>query len=243
MRGDPGSGSRGTRRVAEDRAKILRLIETLAAARQRDGMAHRALGSARPEHDRHATTRELALATRTGAAKEYRVDSGIPRHRRTEPLEPLDKRTELNLRSQGDQARIQNLEMRVARLEERLSRSMRPPVAAAEAQPPPTFSGVIQDQMLSDMLQLVSSNGLSGIFVVEDEQTRSTLYFDEGAICHAEAPGMTGEMAFFTAFGIQNGRYSFRQTTELPSERTVTGSTQFLILEALRQIDENGGNG
>ena len=55
---------------------------------------------------------------------------------------------------------------------------------------------------------------------------------------HAVGPDMVGELAFFAAFGAENGHYSFRETLELPEERTIDGSTQLLILEALRQIDE-----
>jgi hypothetical protein len=100
------------------------------------------------------------------------------------------------------------------------------------------FSGRIQGQMLSDMLQLVSSNGMSGVFFVTVATGRIELYFDEGRMCHATGPGVVGELAFFSAFGADDGHYWFRETDELPEERTIDGSTQLLILEALRQIDE-----
>jgi hypothetical protein len=96
--------------------------------------------------------------------------------------------------------------------------------------------------MLSDMLQLVSSNAMSGLFVVEGEGVRCELYFDEGRMCHAKSKDLEGEQAFFSAFGFEQGKYRFRESTELPEARTINSSTQFLILEALRQIDEaNGG--
>jgi hypothetical protein len=106
-----------------------------------------------------------------------------------------------------------------------------------------TFSGVIQGQMLSDMLQLVSSNGLSGRFVVAHAGYRATLWFEQGRVCHAEAPDMVGDEAFFAAFGVETGRYFFEETSDLPANKTISSSTQFLILEALRKIDESRGGG
>src|SRR5262249_44800269 len=102
-----------------------------------------------------------------------------------------------------------------------------------------TFSGAIQGQMLSDMIQLVSSNAMSGIFVIENDKARCTLYFEEGRMCHAEnGGGVTGEEAFFAAFASESGRYHFKETGQLPPERTVSAGTQFLVLEALRRMDE-----
>ena len=101
------------------------------------------------------------------------------------------------------------------------------------------FSGMIEGQLLSDMLQLVSSNSLSGMFVVENEDGETRLFFEEGKIFHAVAPDLEGELAFFAAFGADHGRYYFTELDDMPEERTINASTQLLILEALRQIDEN----
>lgn len=101
-----------------------------------------------------------------------------------------------------------------------------------------TFSGLIEGQLLSDMLQLVSSNALTGVFVVENEDARTEIFFEEGRICHAVGPNLVGELAFFAAFGSDHGRYSFWEVADLPEERTISSGTQLLILEALRQIDE-----
>ena len=132
---------------------------------------------------------------------------------------------------------LESLERRLQRLEEALltksHTSSSPPLDASTM-----FSGMIRGQMLSDMLQLVSSNNLTGEFVVESGPSKCTLYFDDGRIRHAVAPGLEGEKAFFAAFGFETGRYYFIETTDLPEARTVEAGTQFLILEALRQIDE-----
>jgi hypothetical protein len=138
---------------------------------------------------------------------------------------------------------IRGLEQRLTRLEERLYADQRTQDTAAQKNGTDddeewTFTGVIQGQLLSDMLQLVSSNAMSGMFVVETDGGRCELYFEEGRMCHAANNEMEGEKAFFTAFASGRGKYRFRETAELPAARTITSSTQFLILEALRQIDE-----
>jgi hypothetical protein len=133
---------------------------------------------------------------------------------------------------------LQGLESRLSRIEDGLVQGAK---ASAPAKAPPedaTFSGAIQGQMLSDMLQLVSSNAMSGIFVIENDTSRCTLYFEEGRMCHAESPGVTGEEAFFSAFATESGKYHFKEMTKLPPERTVSAGTQFLVLEALRRMDE-----
>ncbi len=141
---------------------------------------------------------------------------------------------------------LQRLDARLSLIEAKLAEpgsgrrsSKPPPLAQDDTVQNATFSGVIQGQMLSDMLQLVSSNDLSGVFVVDSGGSKCHMYFELGRIFHAEAPGMTGDQAFFAAFGADTGRYYFTETDDLPSDRTIDAGTQFLILEALRRIDES----
>ena len=134
---------------------------------------------------------------------------------------------------------LQSVEARLARIEDELKKT--PPRAPERAGLPKdgTFSGAIQGQMVSDMLQLVSSNQMSGIFVIEDERTHCTLYVEEGRICHAANGDVVGEDAFFAAFGLTSGRYHFEEMATLPAERTISSGTQYLVLEALRRMDES----
>ncbi len=133
--------------------------------------------------------------------------------------------------------------MRLSRLEEQVSKKppSTPPAAGGSAPTNAMFSGILKGQMLSDMLQLVSSNQMSGIFVIESEVGTCTLYFFEGRIRHAVGEDVTGEEAFFAAFASQEGRYHFTETQDLPAETTVSSGTQFLVLEALRRMDETSG--
>jgi hypothetical protein len=130
------------------------------------------------------------------------------------------------------------MESRLARIEGDLKKQPRP-TEGPQLPKDGTFSGAIQGQMVSDMLQLVSSNQMSGIFTIADERTHCTLYVEEGKICHAANGNVVGEDAFFAAFGLTSGRYHFEEMTTLPPERTISSGTQYLVLEALRRMDES----
>jgi hypothetical protein len=136
------------------------------------------------------------------------------------------------------------VELRLARIEEQLSRNANVAAAApgGAAHDNATLSGLLKGQLLSDVLQLVSSNQLSGVFVIESEIGTCTMYLFEGRIRHAVGDGgLIGEEAFFAAFASQDGRYHFTETQDLPEETSVSSGTQYLVLEALRRMDENGG--
>ncbi|MBN2496114.1 MAG: DUF4388 domain-containing protein [Deltaproteobacteria bacterium] len=101
-----------------------------------------------------------------------------------------------------------------------------------------TLSGLIQEGILADLLQLISSNKSTGIFRVESGGTRAEMYLRDGSLYHAACEGMSGQVAFFAAMALESGTFHFEETSKIPEEVTISGNTQFMILEALRQIDE-----
>ena len=100
------------------------------------------------------------------------------------------------------------------------------------------LNGIIQEAMLPDILQLISSNDKTGVFRCEREGKTIDLFFRGGHLYHAAAESMVGQSAFFSAMALQEGNFYFSETDEVPEEQTIDGNTQFMILEALRQIDE-----
>ena len=95
--------------------------------------------------------------------------------------------------------------------------------------------------MLPDILQLISSNDKTGVFRCEHEGPAIDLFFRDGHLYHALGENMSGQSAFFAAMAQQEGHFSFSETDDVPGEQTIDGNTQFMILEALRQIDEERG--
>lgn len=147
--------------------------------------------------------------------------------------------------------RLARVEERLAEVESRLERApvpATPPMTAAGGATGGlpadcTMGGRLRDGLLTDLLQLVGTNLMSGDFCVRNASAEYHMYFEEGEIRHAAGGGQVGEEAVFGALATQAGQYYFRETDELPAERTIHAKTQFLILEALRQIDERSGAG
>jgi hypothetical protein len=130
-----------------------------------------------------------------------------------------------------------------------------PAAAAATGAPgfdyggePYRLTGSVDDGLLTDVLQLVASNQKTGRFslFVDEGASRLDLFFRDGEIVHALAGQDSGEQAFFTVMvlGHQQGYYGFLEGDDhYTGEATISTKTQFLILEALRRIDEEGASG
>jgi len=107
--------------------------------------------------------------------------------------------------------------------------------------PTAALSGLVQDGILPDILQMISSNTKTGIFTLEADGKKIDLFLQDGEMYHAVTEDMTGQTAFFAAMAMEEGKFYFHETDEVPEEKTIDGNTQFMILEALRQIDEEQG--
>lgn len=162
------------------------------------------------------------------------IGPGAPRQRRTGT-----EIAESSLDMEPDIGQLGALDFSAIEGEEQDSR---PPKAQAGSRDDGhSLSGTIEEGVLADILQFVSTNSKTGAFVVSSRGQQMHLYFSEGQICHAEAGEMTGENALFAAMAAEDGRFHFDETENIPDEITIDGNTQFLILEALRQIDESRG--
>ena len=82
----------------------------------------------------------------------------------------------------------------------------------------PVLSGLIQEGVLPDILQMISSNQRTGIFTLDSDGKQIDLFFGEGEMYHAVADDMTGQTAFFAAMALEGGRFYFRETDELPED-------------------------
>ena len=101
-----------------------------------------------------------------------------------------------------------------------------------------TLSGVIQEGVLADILQLLSSNKKTGTFTADADGRKVEMYFRDGHMYHATCEDIGGQSAFFVAMALEKGTFCFEENDQLPDEVSIDGNTQFMILEALRQIDE-----
>ena len=97
--------------------------------------------------------------------------------------------------------------------------------------------GTLKDFSLADVIQLVAFGQKTGVLEIHWEGGKAALYFENGHVVHAEAPGHTGEEAVFTLFGMAEGEFRFRSGERAPA-RTITLDPTNLVMEAARRLDE-----
>lgn len=91
---------------------------------------------------------------------------------------------------------------------------------------------------LVDLFQLLAASSRTGRLAVQHPDGPARVYFERGRVTHAEFAGVEGEPAVFSLFEDERGSFEF--TVGLPApRRTVDTSTENLVLEALRRLDEH----
>jgi DNA-binding response OmpR family regulator len=100
------------------------------------------------------------------------------------------------------------------------------------------FQGTLSDLHLSDIIQLKCMSGAtSALEFTGPAGEKARVYFDEGQICHAVTPGREGIEAFNEVVSWKRGKISEVFDTETPP-RTIDTDWQFLLMEAVRKVDE-----
>jgi len=93
---------------------------------------------------------------------------------------------------------------------------------------PETFLGDLGEVKLFDILKPLFSDKKTGKVTFKGKEG-GELYVELGNIIHAKIDNSVGEFAFFTLMGLNAGKASF-DADEVPSERTISISTEQLIL-------------
>lgn len=90
---------------------------------------------------------------------------------------------------------------------------------------------------LVDLFQLLASSARTGRLSVRHPQASAKVYFYEGKVVHALFGEIVGVDAVYALFADEQGSFEF--TVGLPAPETTIGtSTENLILEAIRRLDE-----
>lgn len=100
--------------------------------------------------------------------------------------------------------------------------------------------GTLRDFSLADIIQLVAFGQKTGVLRVVWPEGRGAIFFDTGAVVHAEAPGCAGEEAVYRMFRIGDGEFQFHNSDEPAPARTITVDPTNLVMEAARLLDESG---
>lgn len=131
---------------------------------------------------------------------------------------------------------------------EAIRRARRPdlrPDAATQVSPHGplvTLAGDLAAINVFDAVQVIENAKLTGTLLLMSESATSTqsgrVLFNEGRIVDAEAGGATGEQGFRQIVEITTGSFEFQKSAEgFPARITALSNTN-LILDTLRQLDE-----
>jgi DNA-binding response OmpR family regulator len=100
------------------------------------------------------------------------------------------------------------------------------------------FQGTLSDLHLSDIIQLKCMSGAtSALEFTGPAGEKARVYFDEGQVRHAVAPGREGVEAFNEIVSWKGGKISEVSGGGTPP-RTIDLDWQFLLMEAVRKVDE-----
>lgn len=104
--------------------------------------------------------------------------------------------------------------------------------------PDPQFSGSLADMGVVDLIQTMEMGQKSGIVYLSRAGFQASIAFNRGRIVDAQVANTRGENAVYKLLLWSDGtfRIDFRGTDEI--EPTVNLSTQGLIMEGMRRIDE-----
>ena len=114
-----------------------------------------------------------------------------------------------------------------------VERLLAPPAATSEK-----FEGTLRDLQFTDIIQLKCMSGATSVveFTGPDGE-KARVFFENGQVRHATAPGRQGLEAFNEIVRWKGGTIS-EVTGAGPSPRTIDMDWQHLLMEAVRQSDE-----
>jgi hypothetical protein len=104
-------------------------------------------------------------------------------------------------------------------------------------QPEEGFRGVLRKAGLTEIIQMECLGAGSSILEVKASRGQGRIHICEGVILHAEAGDLIGEPAFNFILALRGGEFFVRPFAP-PAARTIEGSWEFLLMEAVRQKDE-----
>lgn len=101
-----------------------------------------------------------------------------------------------------------------------------------------TLSGDLASINIFDAVQVLENAKLTGTLLLSGETDSGSVRFNEGRIVDAESAGLTGEQAFRKVCEITTGSFEFQKSAAGFVERIQALSNTNLILDTLRQLDE-----
>lgn len=102
---------------------------------------------------------------------------------------------------------------------------------------PSSLSGNLRDMSLADVIQTLANGRKSGLLRITARGQHGEIQFLEGTIADAKFPPREREDALYWMLALQEGSFAFDPAFK-PARRVIQESTEALILEGMRRIDE-----
>lgn len=104
---------------------------------------------------------------------------------------------------------------------------------------PRGVQGSLREMSLPDVIQILSNGRKSGRLSIESQGQRGELQFGDGAIHHASFGDREAHEAVYALLQLQDGEFTL-DPGSAPGRRTIDESTETLLLEGMRRLDEAG---
>jgi len=99
------------------------------------------------------------------------------------------------------------------------------------------FQGMLRRVGLQDVIQMECLGRNSSVLEVHNEKVLGHIYIEDGNIIHVTDGKLTGEAALQRLLALPGGSFEITPFQK-PSERTIEGQWEFLLMEAARMRDE-----
>jgi response regulator RpfG family c-di-GMP phosphodiesterase len=99
------------------------------------------------------------------------------------------------------------------------------------------LSGSVRDMGLPEVIQVLGQTRKTGILRVTQGPRGGEVQLDQGQVVHASFGSEEGEESFYRMLLMKDGDFVFDANAK-PSKRTMEASTESLLLEGMRRIDE-----
>jgi len=100
-------------------------------------------------------------------------------------------------------------------------------------------SGALREMPLPDVIQVLSRTKKSGVLRVSTGGYTGEIQLGSGAIYNASYRGLSGADAVFALLALTEGEFAL-DPSFTPTHRVIHESTEHLLLEGMRRIDESG---
>lgn len=111
-------------------------------------------------------------------------------------------------------------------------------VPAESRTPSRGVSGSLSEMGLPDIIQILTAGRKSGALKVTYDAGEGVIYFQDGAIVDAESSAGWGEEAVYELLGVDEGDFELDSNLRA-SQVTIDRSTEGLVLEGMRRLDQD----